>query len=818
MTNESVLHSSTKNLPAHVARPLKRLIDSHSAFKQLHLISDILLGCFRLYGHGLIAVAQSEITLEPSLETAIESLFDKDNHGLWSTTIGRLIRELDTQENTSTPPELASLFGVKLKHQKQPKIRRMTIYTRVTDSKGRQQQMQVTNTPVELLIHFRNRYVGHGTVYSEEESRRIFQDYQPILQAFIESLSTIDTWTFCDTDTESTIHGHHHTCSESVVLNVGSYDVPLGPIPHLSVAPSVAPEASTSGQDNRDADDDVIIDTFPYFIAHPYQKALEETDGFRRLHLLKETFLNHLKYMGLIVASEYFGSDLRIGDINRAFKEFLYRPQFGHWNAFMRQAIHALNEQEHDWFVSELPGYYDAIETQPYASEGVTPIGRLIQFRNEHLGHGTVPSESESHKLWNDHFPILKDLLIQMQFCCHYSIVSSDKTISWRLMGTAITQINLRQKLNANVALLNPENQDLSLVPFFVLPGEYFTQEVSSRAKLMVYEQNTGSRIVFFSPESVSGETNNENVLGQLNLMIRDKEKREPIQLSELSREAWSGVLEEHNTSILSSLLAERKVLKGIYQERKEAEVALRSWTGAQAGLFFMAAEAGSGKTNLLVEMQRQYTKMGLDTVLLRGNGFRTPDLAEELRYRLNLSKDNSLREFCQTHYSQESPCMVLIDGGNEHAQSRILFDSILKFVETLPGGHIKIVLSWRVNTKEDLPMADERFEPYVYSAASGVESEDPIIARNCLWLRPFNKMEVEGAWKQYVTNKVDKVRRKPNFSYEELTFHDRLLCDQLDNPLLLRLFLELNHGKGLPKQRGFTSIWDMYHERLISR
>ena len=385
-------------------------------------------------------------------------------------------------------------------------------------------------------------------------------------------------------------------------------------------------------------------------------------------------------------------------------------------------------------------------------------------------------------------------------------------------MGTAITQINLRQKLSTNVALLNPENQELNLVPFFVLPGEYFTQEISSRAKLMVYEQNTGSRIVFFSPESVSGETNNEKVLGQLNLMIRDKEKREPIQLSELSRETWSAVLEEHNASTLSSLIAEHKVLKGIYQERKEAEVALRSWTGAQAGLLFVAAEAGSGKTNLLVEMQRQYTTMGMDTVLLRGNGFRTPDLEDELHHRLNLSKEDGLCEFCQTHYSQESPWMVLIDGGNEHAQARTLFESILNFVEALPGGHVKVVLSWRVNTKEDLPMADERFEPYVYSASSGVESEDPIIARSCLWLRPFNKMEVEGAWKQYATNKADKVRRKPNFSYEELTFHDRLLSDQLDNPLLLRLFLELNHGKGLPKQRGFTSIWDMYHERLISR
>ena len=69
------------------------------------------------------------------------------------------------------------------------------------------------------------------------------------------------------------------------------------------------------------------------------------------------------------------------------------------------------------------------------------------------------------------------------------------------------------------------------------------------------------------------------------------------------------------------------------------------------------------------------------------------------------------------------------------------------------------------------------------------------------------------------VSDKQDKVRRKPNFSYEELTYHDRSLSDQLDNPLLLRLFLELNNGKGLPKSRGgFISIWTLYHEKLIAQ
>jgi hypothetical protein len=114
--------------------------------------------------------------------------------------------------------------------------------------------------------------------------------------------------------------------------------------------------------------------------------------------------------------------------------------------------------------------------------------------------------------------------------------------------------------------MLDAENQELSMVPFFILPGEAFTKEVSSRAKLMVYEQNTGSRIVFFSPESVYGETNNEKVLEQLNLMIREKEKQEPVSMKDLDEASWKAMLKENNEATIQSLLSEKKVIKGIYR------------------------------------------------------------------------------------------------------------------------------------------------------------------------------------------------------------------------------------------------------------
>jgi len=815
------LANGIKNLPVHIARPLFEMYKTDLYFKRIHLVSDVLLGFLRLYGYSLIKITEANELQYDFLEQSLDSLRNKDSHGLWSTTISKLLQSLSTNNNLEIPLEFFSIFGISTKFGNKKSIKRLTVKNTVIDSRGKPQTIETNNTPVELLINFRNKYVGHGTVYSEEESKIIFKTYEPVLLAFVSSINKIQELKYNDAESKVSLNGYDKECSGSIELvfnhNYFQFEAP-NQLPVEELEPKHDFKNSILDTDNNDKK---IIDTYPYFIAHPYKRALDETDGFKRLHLLKEILLNYLKYLGLITASEYFNSDLKIGDINRAFVNFLIRPQFGHWNAFMRSAVQALNEHGHHWFVKELPGYYDEVETIPYATHGETSVSKLINFRNHYLGHSTVPSEKNCILLWQVNFGLLKDLLIKLDFCKNYTIVSRDKTVAWRLMGDEITQVNLRQKLKTNIAMLNSNDQQLALAPFFILPGEAFTKEVSSRAKLMIYDQSTlkGGRIIFFSPESIYGETNNEQILEQLNILIREKEKQEPVSMKDLDESSWKAVLKGHNEVTVQSLLSEKKVIKGIYQERQDAEVALRSWVGARAGLFFISAEAGSGKTNLLVEMSRQYAERGLGTILLRGNRFRTPDIWEELCYRLNLTADSSFEQASFLQYDQETPLMILIDGANENANSMELFDSIIHFLDNHKGGHIKIVLSWRVNTKSELPNADSKYESIIYSDAKEGDREENVIARSCHWLKPLNKVEVEGAWNKYVNDKQDKIRRKPNFSYEELTYHDRSLSDQLDNPLLLRLFLELNNGKGLPKNRGgFISIWTLYHEKLIAQ
>ena len=816
------LQELKNELPVHIARPIHKLLESESYFTKLYLMSDSLMGILRINGSFLKEIYLQKDNQNEELNSIFETLESKESHGLWSSMAAKVVTLLDEDAELSVLGEIMTLFGVKSKTGRTRKIKRLTINNTYTDWKGQTQTVKIENTPLELLINFRNKYLGHGTVFSEEESKKIYELYEPIFVEMLNQCEFLKKLSIVDQKTKSNINGYENSCSGKLTIKTEEGNAyQIDNITQLSYKGFKSLKTKNQLEEQLvDKEDQRIIDTYPYFLAHPYHRALTETEPFKRIHLLKETFLNYLKYLGLVTASEYFSSDLKVKDINRNFKQFLFRPQFGFWNAFMRETVKALKENKHQWFVKELPMYYKKIESEKKAKKynDQTGIGALINFRNHYLGHGMVPSREKCEALWVENFAILKELLLEMEFCKNYSIVSKDRNITLRLMGNEITQVNLKTKLLSNVAMLNAKNEQISVVPFFVLPGEYFIKEVSENAKLMVYEQNTGKRMVFFSPESISGETSG-NVLEQLNKMIGEKDQEKPITNKQLSKEKFQELIKENNKDFVGGLIKERKVIPEIYQERQDAEIALRSWIGALAGLFFVSAEAGSGKTNLLVEMNRQYNERGIDTLLLRGNRFAGDELWEEIQVRLNLAKDVNISKSKAFGYTQDNPFIILIDGCNEHPNAEQLFDDILAFLNIHKGGHIKVVLSWRVNTKSELPSVKPEFESLVYVDGSDSSDEKNIVAKACHWLKPLNKKEVEGAWDMYTSNKKDKVRRKPNFTLEELTYKDRSLADQLDNPLLMRLFLELYNGKGLPKSRGgFTSIWTLYHQKLISQ
>ena len=187
------------------------------------------------------------------------------------------------------------------------------------------------------------------------------------------------------------------------------------------------------------AEDENLIASLPYVIAYPLKRTLLEKHPRTKIDLFKDTFLNYLKYLGLLSTSEFFNSPLKDKRMVALFQQSIAEPSFGTWNLFVRETLKYLNENKHAYFCPELNSYYEAIETgkkrKLYNGEiefidangdvqlkkqEATAIGMLINFRNRYLGHGLTLDENSCLKLWEEYFPIFRHLLEHMTFASDY--------------------------------------------------------------------------------------------------------------------------------------------------------------------------------------------------------------------------------------------------------------------------------------------------------------------------------------------------------------------------------------------------------------
>ena len=572
-----------------------------------------------------------------------------------------------------------------------------------------------------------------------------------------------------------------------------------------------------------DESDRLLIDMLPYVIAYPLKKAITENHKGTKINLLKDTFLNYLKYLGLLSASEFFNSPFKDKRMVALFHNTLAEPSFGTWNVFIRETLAFLKEKNHSFFIPELPEYYEKIETGKkrklfkgeiefidsngdvqIKKQESTAIGMLINFRNRYLGHGLTMDASTAEQLWEEYYPIFRDLLLQMSFCKDYPMYKTEHGETFRLQSDELHLVEKPNSAPSNVWLENSDQQTLDILPFFIVPGEVAIAK-EDKEQILTYESYTGKTIKFFSPEGTEKQTSGK-ILERLNMLLRDKQKEQPYSLDAFTKDIFLTRVAEDNKLILDTLIAEKKVIPGVYVHREDMEIKLREWIGARANIFVMAAEAGSGKTNLLVEIQKQYTDREMPTLLIRAGRMEKPTLHAQLCYLLNIDEHESLAQYSAIAGTQDSPTFVLIDGLNEAHHAEKLWTELFEISKHFEPGSLKFVVTSRANTAADINRygITEEQESSLYGDNKDRENQ---VSAYTHWLTSLSMEEMKQAWEYYVQK--DKSKFKPQFDFDDLATFDRALYNQISNPLVLRLFLETYQGKNLPKKGNqHLDIW----------
>lgn len=585
-----------------------------------------------------------------------------------------------------------------------------------------------------------------------------------------------------------------------------------------------------------------VINNYPYVIAFPFKRMLEETHYFTKFSILRDVFVNTLKYNALLVATEYFKSPHKSEEINTLFVNKLSRPFHGDWNQFLEITIDFLEQKNYSFFVGQLPFAYHAIETgkknnivKRYEVSKVftdhlgrvqtekkqlTAIRALLYYRNEMMAHRQTLDNDTFKKLYYTCYIILKDFLQAIAFCKDYPMFKADRLYYWSLMGNEVKQagrLTTAVSKDDNVWIQDSNGNKLSLLPFFVQPSQYIAG-TNDAMQVLMYEGNTGrgGRIIFDSPESFKPEAEGE-IVNKFYELLQNKQVLYSYSVKDFTKEKLKLQIDIHNRKVFKELKEEQKLIEGIYQKREDAEVALLSWVGAKAGLFFVAADAGAGKTNLIWEIQRRFKELGIDAAMIRAARLKEDDLYLQLIHLFHLVESFSFTRCEAFTYTQDKPLIILIDGGNETANPEKFLQSIQAFLQQFTIGTVKVVITWRTNTQSEVPIFDASWSELYYNA-NFTNNKDNDLQKRHYWLPPLNKIELQSAWNNYVQHPTKIIYRVP-FTLNELTIADKPLADQLHNPLLLKVFLELYSGKelsGMPK--GFTNIWAIWWKRHVAK
>ena len=427
-----------------------------------------------------------------------------------------------------------------------------------------------------------------------------------------------------------------------------------------------------------------VIASYPYPIALPLQLLAGKTDVEARAKSLVDVLTNALKYQAMVVQSEYLRSDLVDEDLTAIIRKDLGRPLVSAWVKFVEAAVPRMEAGGVEPFVAELGPAYARAETARRKADQIAIPGKgyhdeegefietraklglvraLINYRNK-FAHGFNQPEEESREELEFYLGVLDQLLDELGWMADYALLKREDGKVWRMMGAEPELMDLAWPEGAGetgLALLAPDGERiLPLFPLFIVPRQWVA-ETKAGEDLLVYDQDTGKRIVYVSPRGHHREI--QGTLRPWRKLVEAKEVVLPeLGASELTPEEVGrrGAIVTRDTE--EALLASRKLLKGVYVNRLDAEAHLRLFPATEFPLALVTAQAGSGKTTLLHHMAGEWAEGGASVVMTRANALEGADLMAWLREELRLADSITANELATRGASEDRPLILVID------------------------------------------------------------------------------------------------------------------------------------------------------------
>ena len=574
-----------------------------------------------------------------------------------------------------------------------------------------------------------------------------------------------------------------------------------------------------------------VLETYPTMIAIPFREMLRADDPTAKIKLLVDTYTNVSKLLSLVVLTDYLHSSLKSSEINDKVDK-LAHPLISYWNWFLSVSLPILKKEGIVLSIPEIDTYYNSVEAKIpekekiiqkkgyYDAEGdyVENEGRLglfsalVSYRNS-FAHGFNPPAEMAKESFSYYSPILEKILKGLSFLKDYGFYANREGSAVLLKGTdpkpTGESTQSYDPFRVSIFLKSREGKTTPLSPLFItgqIAIKNATEAQLGKSHHFVYENNSGKRIFYVSPDGLPLETN--VTIEYWQKLLASKEKiLSPISHENFTLQEVNNRITSHSKLELNELYLQKKLLPGIYLKRRMAEAKIKSFFVSPFPVAFVAARGGAGKSNLL----GKFVEETIDTdplLLLKAGDLEEDSIEETLQKLLGLEKD-----FFQKTLPESFVLRIFLDGLNERKKADTYFLELIEFVKQHPK-HFKLLVSYRQDIGGSLPEIPESIKIHEIFYPGGSESSEKKegLEKIFIELDALNKLELKELWELY-TN--DKKNYLPKFTLEDLEKQNRNFLEELKNPLTLKIFCSTFHGKSLPKSITRSTLWKLYLEKL---
>jgi hypothetical protein len=572
-------------------------------------------------------------------------------------------------------------------------------------------------------------------------------------------------------------------------------------------------------------DQKALLAHLPNFLAVNYQTMLDATDDQVCVQVGLKTFSLGLRFLTIIVTSQYLIQDERsVSDphLNTLLRERLPLGDLQNWSNVFLTALKAYEGLEDRFFIPELyEMYWDTSDVNQHRPRGDIEqnVRRLVALSNDFHSRKNLPSDGAGWKELADEIKLrMGELLGRLRFLANYELlrildIQGQKYIAEKHVGLATTKIEFEYEneiLRSDWYYIGHERRRFLQLNPLLIPWQLELNSTALFERMTQYE-----RLLYFLAQTGASLTNENHLSEFVELMnIIDQFKAGVLGKKELSWLQVTATAEEISTTRMATVSG--KYDPTVFLQRHDLVEQFTTFMTSEAHCFVLTGKSGAGKSNFVLSLANEYkSEQTICFLMLDASQIDTKKglnlfVTEEFRRRWGWQTEEMqdvFEEIGKLPDMGRHTIVLVLDAVNENENPLLLLKQINEMIQQ-PWQWLKILVTSRPEAWRQMYNNVKLAEGLFYQTTTVTDTDtDEHLPLSAYTVRPFSQAELPLVYERY------RVKYKLKSEYDELSIG---IQELIQEPLQLWMVADTYQGKEVDTALSKRLLIEAYLNALL--